>query len=219
MRVKLLLASSNAGKLREYRALAALCAGEVAIDLLPGFSEFPAFPEDAPTFAENAAGKALHYSRFANEIVFADDSGLVVASLGGAPGVRSARYAGENASDAERHAKLLAEMREKSGEARRASFVCVIAAAKQGKMLAVVSDSVEGAIANEPRGTNGFGYDPLFYFAPCKKTFAELSEAEKNQLSHRGKAFRRLHKALIPLKMPELESPWSENCRICAIPC
>ncbi len=207
MRVRLLLASSNAGKLREYRALATECAGEVAIDLLPGFCEFPAFPERAPTFAENAAGKALHYSRFADEIVFADDSGLVVAALGGAPGVRSARYAGENASDAERNAKFLAEMRDKSGDARKASFVCVIAAAKRGKMLVVVSDSVEGAIANEPRGANGFGYDPLFYFAPRKNTFGELTEAEKNQLSHRGKAFRRLHDALISMKTPDHDSP------------
>jgi XTP/dITP diphosphohydrolase len=113
MRVKLLLASSNAGKLREYHALASGSQREPELDieLLPGFEGFPEFPEDAPTFAENAAGKALHYSRFANEIVFADDSGLVVPSLGGAPGVRSARYAGETASDAERNAKLLAEMR------------------------------------------------------------------------------------------------------------
>ncbi|MGB6874721.1 MAG: RdgB/HAM1 family non-canonical purine NTP pyrophosphatase [Candidatus Acidiferrales bacterium] len=207
MRVKLLLASSSAGKLREYRALAAECAGEVVIDLPPGFSEFPAFPEDAPTFAENAAGKALHYSRFANEIVFADDSGLVVESLGGAPGVRSARYAGENANDAQRNVKLLAEMREKTGDARKAKFVCVIAVAKQGKMLVVVSDSVEGTIANEPRGSNGFGYDPLFYFASHKKTFGELIEAEKNQLSHRGKAFRRFHDALISMTGPDLESP------------
>ncbi|MGB6483791.1 MAG: RdgB/HAM1 family non-canonical purine NTP pyrophosphatase [Candidatus Acidiferrales bacterium] len=207
MRVKLLLASSNAGKLREYRALVVGCADKVVIDLPPGFSEFPAFPEDAPTFAENAAGKALHYSRFANEIVFADDSGLVVESLGGAPGVRSARYAGENASDAQRNVKLLAEMREKTGDARKAKFVCVIAVAKQGKMLVVVSDSVEGTIANEPRGSNGFGYDPLFYFASHKKTFGELIEAEKNQLSHRGKAFRRFHDALISMTGPDLESP------------
>lgn len=200
MRAELLLASSNAGKLREYGALAAECTDKIAIDLLPGFRELPAFPEDAPTFAENAAGKALHYSRFTDEIVFADDSGLVVAALNGAPGVRSARYAGENASDAERNAKLLAAMRDKSGDARNATFVCVIAAAKQRKMLAVVSDSVAGAIASETRGAKGFGYDPLFYFAPRKKTFAELTEAEKNQLSHRGKAFRKLCAALVPAK-------------------
>ena len=196
MRVKILLASSNASKLREYRALAAEHASKIDVELLPGFCEFPAFLEDAPTFAENAAGKALHYSWFTNEMVFADDSGLVVPSLGGAPGVRSARYAGENASDEDRNAKLLAEMHDKTSTARNANFVCMIAAAKQGRTLAVVSDSVEGEIADEPRGGNGFGYDPLFYFPPLRKTFAELTEKEKNELSHRGKAFRRLRDAL-----------------------
>ncbi len=194
MRVKLLLASSNQGKLREYAALA---ANDFSLELLPRFSEFPQFSEDAPTFAENAAGKALHYSRFTSEIVFADDSGLAVPALGGAPGVRSARYAGEKATDAERNAKLLGALWGKRGEERRAKFVCVIAAAKAGKMLAVVSDCVEGVIADEPRGANGFGYDPLFYFAPLQKTFAEISAAEKNQLSHRGKAFRKLREALL----------------------
>jgi non-canonical purine NTP pyrophosphatase (RdgB/HAM1 family) len=196
MRVRLLLASSNVGKLREYRALAAECTTEFEIELLPCFREFPSFPEDAPTFAENAAGKALHYSQLADGIVFADDSGLVVPTLGGAPGVHSARFAGESASDAQRNAKLLTELGEKSGKERKGKFVCVIAAAKQGKMLAVVSDSVEGEIAGAPRGANGFGYDPLFYLAPLKKTFAELTETEKNRLSHRGKAFRHLHRAL-----------------------
>lgn len=194
MRVKLVLASSNQGKLREYAALA---ANDFSLELLPQFLELPQFPEDAPTFAENAAGKALHYSRFASGIVFADDSGLAVAALGGAPGVRSARYAGEKATDEDRNAKLLAELRGKQGEERRAKFVCVIAAARAGKMLAVVSDCVEGMIAEEPRGASGFGYDPLFYFAPLQKTFAELSAAEKNQLSHRGRAFCKLRDALV----------------------
>lgn len=204
MRVRLLLASSNAGKLREYRALAAAPPERSAenseltieMNLLPGIETFPAFPEDAPTFAENAAGKALHYSRFADEVVFADDSGLAVAALGGGPGVRSARYAGENASDAERNAKLLGELRGKTGAERAAKFVCVIAAAQRGKMLAVVSDCAEGEIAAEARGTNGFGYDPIFYFRPAQKTFAQLSEAEKNAVSHRGKAFRKFRAAL-----------------------
>lgn len=198
MRVKLLLASSNAGKLREFRTMAskAECAAEIGPDLLPRFGDLPRFAEDAPTFAENAAGKALHYSRFADEIVFADDSGLVVPSLGGAPGVRSARYAGEDVSDTERNAKLLAELRGKTGGARNAKFVCVIAAAKSGKMLAVVSDCADGTIVDPPRGSGGFGYDPVFYFPAERKTFAELSPAEKNRVSHRGKAFRKLCAAL-----------------------
>ncbi|HEV2615787.1 MAG TPA: RdgB/HAM1 family non-canonical purine NTP pyrophosphatase [Candidatus Acidoferrales bacterium] len=189
-RVKLLLASSNAHKLREYRSMANGRA--IELDLLPRFRELPAFPEDAPTFAENAAGKALHYARSSEEIIFADDSGLVVPALGGAPGVHSARYAGPKATDAERIAKLLGEMRDLSGDARRARFVCVIAAARMGKMLAVISDSAEGVIANEPRGRDGFGYDPIFYFPERAKTFAELSETNKNEVSHRGKAFRKL---------------------------
>ena len=189
-RVKLLLASSNANKLREYRSMAEGRA--IDLDLLPRFRELHTFPEDAPTFAENAAGKALHYSRSSEEIVFADDSGLVVPALDGAPGVHSARYAGPDANDAKRIDKLLAEMRGMKGDERRARFVCVIAAARAGKMLAVMSDSAEGIIADEPRGHEGFGYDPIFYFPVRSKTFAELREAEKNEMSHRGKAFRKL---------------------------
>ena len=164
----------------------------IELDLLPRFRELPAFPEDAPTFAENAAGKALHYSRSSEEIVFADDSGLVVPALDGAPGVHSARYAGPDANDAKRIGKLLNEMRGMKGEERRARFVCVIAAARAGQMLAVMSDSAEGIIADAPRGHEGFGYDPIFYFPVRSKTFAELREAEKNEVSHRGKAFRKL---------------------------
>lgn len=172
------------------------CANEIELDLLPGFDALPRFAEDAPTFAENAAGKALHYSRLGDGMIVADDSGLVVSSLGGAPGVRSARYAGENATDAQRNSKLLAELRGKMGDARNAKFVCVIAAAKGGKMLAVVSDCVEGVIAETPRGTSGFGYDPIFYFPPTQTTFAQLSPPDKDTVSHRGKAFRELCAAL-----------------------
>lgn len=198
MRVKLLLASSNPGKLNEFRAMAASleCAREIELELLPGFDTLPRFAENAPTFAENAAGKALHYSQRADGVIVADDSGLVVRALGGAPGVRSARYAGENATDAERNSKLLAELRGKTGDARNAKFVCVIAAAKDGTALAVVSECVEGVITEMPRGTGGFGYDPIFYFSPMQKTFAELSPSEKNDVSHRGKAFRKLCAAL-----------------------
>jgi XTP/dITP diphosphohydrolase len=191
---RLLLASTNTGKLREYRALAA--GREIVVDLLPQFQDMPGFPEDAPTFAENAAGKALHYSkrcrRESDGIVFADDSGLVVPSLGGAPGVRSARYAGPKATDSERIAKLLGELRDKTGDARKAHFVCVVAAARQGQMVAIFSDLAEGMITEERHGHNGFGYDPIFYFPQMRKTFAELNEAEKNEVSHRGKAFRKL---------------------------
>lgn len=196
-RVKLFLASSNKGKLGEFYALAATDAPGVTdacaeIELLPGFDSLPSFEECAPTFAENAAGKVLHYSRLEEGFVFADDSGLVVPALGGAPGVRSARYAGEHATDAQRIAKLLGELRGKTGAERAAYFVCAIAVAERGRARAIVTARVDGEILEEPEGSGGFGYDPVFYFPPLKKTFAELSPEEKNQCSHRGKAFRRL---------------------------
>lgn len=191
---KLFLASSNAGKLREYSALAETVssAGRFMIAALPDFDALPPFSENAPTFAENAAGKALHYSRVTHEAVFADDSGLVVPALRGAPGVHSARYAGEHAGNAERIAKLLVEMRGKTGRNREAHFVCVIALARAGKVLAVVTDRVDGELLEAPRGSQGFGYDPVFFFPSLGKTFAELSPQEKNLHSHRGKAFRKL---------------------------
>jgi XTP/dITP diphosphohydrolase len=187
--IRIFLASSNPGKLREYRVLAGDSPIEVA--LLPNFSEIPVFEETAPTFAENSAGKAMHYSRFATGTVLADDSGLVVPALGGAPGVLSARYAGPNASDADRVQKLLREMRELQGEARKARFVCVTCLAQGGCALAVLSDSAEGFIATEPKGTDGFGYDPVFFFPQLGRTYAEITREEKNQYSHRGKAFRK----------------------------
>lgn len=192
--IRLLVASSNRGKLDEFRALAAAAAGVMSLDLriLPGFSELPAFDESAPTFAENAAGKALHYSRFSDLPVMADDSGLVVDALGGAPGVHSARYAGPSASPEERIAKLLAEMRACASQDRRARFVSVIALAKHGRAIAIFSDAVEGEILESPRGIGGFGYDPVFRFGPAGKSFAQISADEKNRLSHRGKAFRKL---------------------------
>ena len=124
--------------------------------------------------------------------VIADDSGLAVDALDGAPGVRSARYAGPNASSAERMEKLLAEMRARGSEDRRARFVCVIALAVPGRVVAVFSDKVEGEILEDPRGTGGFGYDPIFFFGPAGKSFAEMSADEKNRYSHRAKAFRKL---------------------------
>jgi len=168
----------------------------VELELLANFDELPPFDENAPTFVENAAGKALHYSRIQEGFVFADDSGLVVPALGGAPGVHSARYAGPGAANSQRIEKLLAEMRDKSGRERAAYFVCAIALAKRGRAIAVVTDRVDGEILDAPRGAGGFGYDPVFYFPALKKTFAELSAKEKNQHSHRGKAFRRLLAAL-----------------------
>ena len=164
----------------------------IELDVIPGFAEIPPYDESAPTFAENAAGKALHYSQFTELPVIADDSGLGVPALDGAPGVQSARYAGPGASDSQRVQKLLFEMRGKKGQERRARFVCVLAVAQRGRAIAVFSDSAEGVLTEEPRGTAGFGYDPIFYFEALGGTYAESTREEKNRYSHRGKAFRKL---------------------------
>jgi XTP/dITP diphosphohydrolase len=192
--IRLLLASSNAGKLREYRELAE--NSPIGLDLLPNFGELAEFEETAPTFAENAVGKALYYGRFTDELLIAEDSGLVVPALGGAPGVYSARYAGPKGSDADCVQKLLRAMAGKRGAERRARFVCVIALEQRGRALAVVSDFVGGVITEEPRGSRGFGYDPIFLLPDIGRTSAEISPDDKNRLSHRGKAFRKVRDIL-----------------------
>jgi XTP/dITP diphosphohydrolase len=192
----LYLASGNTGKLKEFRVLAEACGKNWHLEPLPSYAKLTEFDESAPTFAENAAGKAFYYSRQSDGIVFADDSGLVVPALGGAPGVLSARYAGPGASNEQKIAKLLFEMKGLEGASRSAYFVCVIAAVRDGRAVAVVSERVDGEILEEPRGSKGFGYDPVFFFPPLDKTFAELRMKEKSQHSHRGKAFRRLLEVL-----------------------
>ena len=192
----LYLASGNAGKLKEFRALAEAGGKGWRLELLPDYSKLPEFAEGAPTFAENAAGKAFYYSRGGDGIVFADDSGLVVPALGGAPGVLSARYAGPGASNEQKIAKLLFEMKGLEGTDRNAYFVCVIAAVRASRAVAVVSEKVDGMILDAARGSGGFGYDPVFFFPPLGKTFAELRAEEKSLHSHRGKAFRRLLEVL-----------------------
>jgi len=188
--VRLLLASSNPGKLEELRELAG--GTGIMLDPLPDYSALPAFDESAPTFAENAAGKAMYYSRGTRELVLADDSGLAVPALGGAPGARSSRYAGQEGDAKKNMRKLLSGMADRMGEARKARFVCVLALAQAGRVVAVFSDSVGGVILESPRGSGGFGYDPVFLYEPLGKTFAELPRAEKNRLSHRGRAFAKL---------------------------
>jgi XTP/dITP diphosphohydrolase len=193
---KLYLASSNSGKLKEFSVIAAEIHSTIELALLPGFSQLAPFPEDAPTFAENAVGKALHASAISSEAVCADDSGLVVPTLGGAPGVRSARYAGPDSTNTQNIAKLLTALAGKTNDERAAHFVCVLAVARKGNALAVISNRVDGFILDAPRGSGGFGYDPVFYFPALNKSFAELSSSEKNLHSHRGKAFRRLLEVL-----------------------
>jgi XTP/dITP diphosphohydrolase len=193
---RILIATSNPGKLRDFAGAAAPHGIEIVS--LPNFASLPAVVEDGLTFEENARKKAGEYSRHApGEIVVADDSGLEVDALGGAPGVHSARYAadqphlaGENSDDEANNARVLRELRNVSPDKRTGRFVCVLAAARDGETLATFRGTAEGLILDRPRGTNGFGYDPLFYFPEIQKTFAELSAEEKARYSHRGAAFR-----------------------------
>jgi len=193
---KLYLASSNPGKLKEFSAIAVEVHSAIELALLPGFSELPVFPEDAPTFAENAVGKALHAASISDDAVCADDSGLVVPALGGEPGVRSARYAGLNATGEQNNEKLLKALQGKTGKEREGHFVCALVVARKGSILAVITNRVDGTILEAPRGSGGFGYDPVFFFPPLNKSFAEISATDKNLYSHRGKAFRRLLEVL-----------------------
>ena len=196
--VKIYFASSNQGKLAEFRVLAKSAAAidssstTAVVEMLPRFDSLPPFEENAPTFGQNALGKVLYYSQLSDGIVFADDSGLVVPALGGEPGVHSARYAGPHATSDDRIAKLLGELAGTPHQERAAYFCCVIAVVRQGLPIAVISNRADGEILEAPRGSGGFGYDPIFYLPELDKTFAELTPQEKNLYSHRGKAFRRL---------------------------
>jgi XTP/dITP diphosphohydrolase len=194
---RILIATSNPGKLRDF-AGAALRHG-VEIDGIPDFSSLPAVVEDGLTFEANARKKAEEYGQhLPGEIVVADDSGLEVDALDGAPGVHSARYAADephraeaNTDDDANNARVLRELHGVRPDQRTARFVCVLAVARDGKTLAMFRGTAEGIILDAPRGTNGFGYDPLFYFPQIGKTFAELSAEEKSEYSHRGAAFRK----------------------------
>lgn len=191
---RLYLASANPGKLREFAAAAE--ALDIAIVPVPDYPRLPPYPEEGSTFEENARGKALHYSRLTPGLVFADDSGLCVDALEGAPGVFSARFSGLHATDDSNNRKLIADLRRLGTSQCSAHFVSALALAKEGKLLAVVEGRAEGLILEAPRGSGGFGYDPLFYFPPLGKTFAELKPDEKFKISHRGAAFRKLLESL-----------------------
>ncbi len=191
-----LVASSNAGKIREFQSAAARL--EIHVEPLPDFSRLPPAIEDGETFEENARKKAVHYSRFSSAPVFADDSGIALDALGGAPGVHSARFSGTGASDESNNCKLLAALAALPGCTHAAHYVCVIVLAREGRVLAVTEGRADGLIVDEPRGSGGFGYDPYFFFPPLGKTFAELSAEEKFRVSHRGEAFRKLLDFLRP---------------------
>ena len=195
-----LVATSSPGKLRDF-AGAATPLG-ITIATIPNFSSLPEVVEDGTTFEENARKKAESYSlAVPGELVLADDSGLEIDALGGAPGVHSARYAADephvadrnsdrNSDDQANNAKVLRKLGGIPEDKRSARFVCVLAAARDGRTLHTSRGTAEGIILDAPRGKNGFGYDPLFYFPAIQKTFAELDPEQKSRYSHRGAAFR-----------------------------
>lgn len=190
--------STNRGKLAEF-ALAAELEG-CQLKLLPRLEEIAPPEETGETFEANAALKAVYYSNFTPEIVLADDSGLAVDALNGKPGVNSARYAGLHASATANNDLLLRNLAGVSD--RRAHFECVIALAQHGRILESASDIVEGEILSAPRGSHGFGYDPLFFYPPLNRSFGELSDEEKLWVSARGRALRKIFAAVS--SMPNL---------------
>ena len=190
----LLLASQNPGKLNEMRQLLASLPFRV---LRPGDVGLHAAPEETgQTFLENAVLKARHYARLSGLLTVADDSGIAVDALEGAPGLFSSRFGGEGASDADRNALLLEKLRGVPDERRGARFTSAVAVARGEEVLFQVEERVEGRIAPEPRGPHGFGYDPLFFYPPFGCTFGEAAPADKDRVSHRGKAFARLREFL-----------------------
>lgn len=186
----LTIATRNPGKVREIRKILQGLPFKVRSvdDVLPGLSP----RETGKTFAENARAKAVHYSKRIPGLVLADDSGLEVDFLGGAPGIYSARFSRPNPSDEKNIRKLLRLMKDASAEKRGAGFVCAVALAENGEVVKLIEAQTRGRITAEPAGDNGFGYDPVFFYPRLRRTFAELSQEEKNAVSHRGKAFRRL---------------------------
>jgi XTP/dITP diphosphohydrolase len=194
----LFCATGNPGKAREF----ALAAGEgIVIQPLADFRAVAPCVEDGATFAENAIIKARHYGAHASGLLFADDSGLVVDALGGAPGVYSARFSGPGATDESNNRLLLEKLR--GVEDRRARFVCAIALVDGGRVAGIYTGSVEGVILDAPRGAGGFGYDPLFYYEPFGCTFGEVEGERKFAVSHRGQALRAMLKALVK-QVPDL---------------
>lgn len=186
----LVLATTNQNKVKEFQEM--LHDFPVQIKSVADFGPIPECIEDGETFDDNAYKKAWHTAKILGLPAIADDSGLVVEALGGAPGVYSARYAGENASDEDNCQKLLKEMKGKKN--RKAAFKCVLSIAVPSGPALTYEGSCEGTILEEKRGESGFGYDPLFYFEKFNKSFAECNSQEKNEVSHRGKALAEFRK-------------------------
>ena len=204
----IVIATRNSGKLLEIKDI--LKHLEVSVRSLSQFPEIPPIEETGSTFEENAILKAQKVADITGSLTLADDSGLEVDYLGGKPGIRSSRFAGDNATDLMNNAKLLEEMKGVSLDQRQARFVCVIALARPGELIGTVRGTCEGIINEYERGLNGFGYDPLFMVTDYNATFAELQQEIKNKISHRAKA---LNKAVIMLEKYLLHSHQSETVK------
>ena len=204
----IVLATRNEGKISEFKRL--ITGFDAEIKTLKDFGAIPPIEEDGETFEDNAYKKAWLTAKYVGLPAIADDSGLMVNALGGAPGVYSARYAGEDATDEENNLKLLKAM--EGHEDREARFMCIIAIAVPRGPALIYEGICEGIITSELIGDHGFGYDPLFYYPPMKKSFAQLSSDEKNRVSHRGKAMEELRsefdKVLIWLEQRLEEEPF-----------
>ena len=202
--MKLVVGTYNAGKIKELNEL--LAGLPVELFGLERFGNVRDVEETGATFTENAILKAKDYARQTGFWALSDDSGLEVDALGGAPGVYSARYAGENANDAERIEKLLEELAETGDKARRACFVCVMALADETGEICFLAEGVcEGKIAEKMRGANGFGYDPVFVPQGFKQTFGELSSTVKGEISHRARAIKKIIRFLRDFTAHELD--------------
>lgn len=184
----LVIATGNKGKAVEIEAL--LKNFPINIKNLGDFGPIPSVVEDGTTFDENAYKKSSFTARILGFPALADDSGLEVEALGGAPGVYSARYGDENSTDEDRYRKLLKEMEGKAN--RKAAFVCVVSIAVPSGPALTYEARCEGLVTESPAGSNGFGYDPIFYYPPLKKTFAQMTREEKSEVSHRGKVLREI---------------------------
>jgi XTP/dITP diphosphohydrolase len=204
--IELLFATRNAHKTKEIQEI---LGPQFQVNDLAEHREIPHIAEIGRTFEDNAILKAVAVSKRVPGFVVADDSGLEVDALGGAPGIYSARYAGPDASDSEKIEKLLEELGRVAApkDARRARFRCVLALACKGEVLGVFEGLVEGQIVDRPRGSHGFGYDPIFVPNGFQRTFGELKSAEKNQLSHRARALEKLHGFLIPRPHQQKSDP------------
>ena len=202
-RIKLLLATTNQGKAKEIKSF----LGELPLEIftLQDLKLKNTFPERGKTFAENARGKSLFYSEHWKGLTLAEDSGLEIAHLNGAPGVISARFSGPQATDEKNNQKVLELMKGLPSEQRKARFVSCMILTQKGKIIKEIKETAEGLIASEKRGSYGFGYDPIFFYQPFGKTFAELLPEEKTRVSHRGQALKKLKEFLLQY----LDSPRS----------